>query len=325
MKKLALLLFAWLSLPSLLSAQPQFRSVTWNLENLFDCRDDSLKLDEEFLPESERQWTWGRYWRKVEDVSRVLMDIGGDVPPALVALQEVENDSTLIALTKRGALRALGYEYVMTDSPDERGVDVALLYQPMMFRLIGWRALRVPSAERGLRPTRDLLYAWGRVRGGDTLHVVVCHLPSRLGGREGKLNRQLAVEKLTSLADSLLINPHCLLMVMGDFNATLRDKSLRPIVRPKASDSPDLLPLTPNQKRPLDGTYRFKGNWSWIDHILVSKCLSEKVRGKVCLFTRPWMQRQMSDGTWYPRRTYMGTNYNGGVSDHVPIYCDFDW
>ncbi len=323
MNRILFLLCTFFSLS--LCAQPRFRTVSWNLENLFDCRHDSLKHDEEFLPESERQWTWGRYWRKVEDVSRVLMDIGGEVPPALVALQEVENDSTLIALTKRGALRALGYEYVMTDSPDERGVDVALLYQPMMFRLIGWRALRVPSAERGLRPTRDLLYAWGRVRGGDTLHVVVCHLPSRLGGREGKLNRQLAVEKLMSLADSLLINPHCLLMVMGDFNATLRDKSLSPIVRPKASDTSDLLPLTPNQKRPLEGTYRFKGNWSWIDHILVSKCLSEKVRGSVCLFTRPWMQRQMSDGTWYPRRTYMGTNYNGGVSDHVPIYCDFDW
>ena len=321
---LSILLF-FLFFPLSVAAQPQFRVMTWNVENLFDCRDDSLHADEEFLPESERQWTWGRYWRKVEDVSRVLMDIGGEVPTALVALQEVENDSTLIALTKRGALRALGYEYVMTDSPDERGVDVALLYQPMMFRLIGWRALRVPSAERGLRPTRDLLYAWGRVRGGDTLHVVVCHLPSRLGGREGKLNRQLAVEKLMSLADSLLVNPHCLLMVMGDFNATLRDKSLRPIVRPKASGISDLIPLTPNQKRPIDGTYRFKGNWSWIDHILVSKCLSEKVRGSVCLFTRPWMQRQMSDGTWYPRRTYMGTNYNGGVSDHVPIYCDFDW
>lgn len=318
---LSLCLFlAEAALPQRMTAQPRFRAVTWNIENMFYCTDDSLKQDEEYLPDGERQWTWGRFWRKAEDVSRVIMGIGGDVPPALVALEEVEDDSVMIALSERGPLRVLGYKYVMTDSPDPRGMDVALLYQPLLFRLLGWEAKRVASERHGLRPTRDLLHVWGRVPGGDTIHVVVCHLPSRVGGREGQRNRRLAVETLAALTDSLMAEvPHCRLLVMGDFNATLRDRSLRTFV-----SSGRLLPLTPDKRYPAEGTYRFRGDWSWIDHIFVSPALREKVSGAM-LYTQPWMQRRMADGTWYPRRTYLGTTYNGGVSDHVPVYADICW
>lgn len=296
----------------------QMRIMTWNLENLFDARDDSLKQDEEFLPESERQWTWGRYWRKIEDVSRVVMGVGGSEPPALVALQEVENDSCMIALTRRGPLWSIHYKYVMTDSPDHRGVDVALMYQPEKFHLLGSESRRVPSEQHGLRPTRDILHAWGRVPSGDTLHVVVCHLPSRAGHtQEGKRNRALAVNTLCGLADSLLTNtPDCRLLIIGDFNATLRDKDLKPLLAMKSRR-----PLTPMKKHPTSGTYRYQGNWSWIDHMFVSRNLVGFV-SEAKLYTQPWMQRPTSDGTWYPRRTYLGTTYNGGVSDHVPVYLD---
>ena len=294
--------------------------MTWNVENLFDCRHDSLKQDEEFLPDSERQWTWGRFWRKVEDIGRVLMDVGGNRPPSLVALQEVENDSVMIALTRRGPLRAIGYEYVMTDSPDLRGVDVALLYLPSDFRLIGSESRRVPSVENGLRPTRDILHAWGLLPNGETLHVVVCHMPSRAGGRANRRNRTLAVRTLNALVDSLMTDDlGCRLMVMGDFNAPLRDKSLKAVLA-----SGRLRSLTPDKRRPTSGTYRYKGNWSWIDHILVSDVLRSEGR-EASLYSQSWMQRPSSDGTWYPRRTYLGTQYGGGVSDHVPVYCDFYW
>ena len=296
----------------------QVRIMTWNVENLFDARHDSLKQDDEFLPDGERHWTWGRYWHKIEDISRVVMGVGGDEPPALVALQEVENDSCMIALTRRGPLCSIHYKYVMTDSPDLRGVDVALLYRPEMFRLLGSESRRVPSEQYGLRPTRDILHAWGRLPGGDTLHVVVCHLPSRAGdSRQGKRNRQLAVNTLCQLADSLLGSvPDCRLLMMGDFNATLRDKDLKPLLRMQG-----VCPLTPSDKRPVSGTYRFQGNWGWIDHVFASRNLLGRV-GSATLYTQPWMQRPVSDGTWYPRRTYLGTNYNGGVSDHVPVYLD---
>ena len=313
--------FVLLLLPICLSAQRRCRVVTWNVENLFDCQDDSLKQDEEFLPESERQWTWGRFWRKVEDVGRVLMGIGGDTPPALVALQEVENDSVMIALTRRSTLWAIGYRYVMTDSPDRRGVDVGLMYLPSLFRLLGSDSHRVPSEKAGLRPTRDLLHVWGMTPGDDTLHVVVCHMPSRAGNsKENQRNRVLAMQTLTDLVDSLMAeNADCRLLVMGDFNAPLRDRSMK-----KVNSQRNLIPLTPKRRRPTSGTYRYKGNWSWIDHMLVSNALwQEGLEAR--LYSEPWMQRQMSDGTWYPRRTYWGTHYAGGVSDHVPIYCDFYW
>ena len=303
-------------------AQGRFRVVTWNVENLFDCRHDTLKDDHEFLPDSERHWTWGRYWRKITDVGRVVMGIGEMNTPALVGLCEVENDSVMIALTRRGSLRAIGYDYVMTNSPDRRGVDVALMYQPTMFRLLGHESRRIPSEQHSLRPTRDLLHVWGVAQGRDTLHIVVCHLPSRAGGsKENVRNRKLAVAELVRLTDSLLTNvPKCQLLVMGDFNATLRDKALKPIVC-----HPGLMPLTPDRKRPTSGTYRYQGNWSWIDHMLVSLTLASKVSGSAQLYTAPWMQREMADGTWYPRRTYLGTNYGGGVSDHVPAYIDLSF
>ena len=304
------------------TGQSRYRIMMWNVENFFDCKDDTLKQDEEFLPESERQWTWGRYWRKVEDVGRVIMGVGGDIPPALIGLAEVENDSVMISLTKMGSLRAMGYDYVMTDSPDQRGVDVALMYLPQMFRLVGCESIKIPSLDYGLRPTRDLLHVWGGVMNGETLHVVVCHLPSRAGdSRENSKNRKLAIGTLVSLIDSLQLNiPQCRLLVMGDFNASLRDKSLKPL-----RNIMTIKALTPDGRRPTRGTYRYKGNWGWIDHIFVSESLYTGTGCNAQLYVQPWMKRMMNDDTWYPRRTYLGTHYAGGVSDHLPIFSDFYW
>lgn len=154
--------------------------VELNCENLFDTRHDSLKNDVEFLPEGSYHWTPYRYWHKVNHLGQVIMGLGyeeasGDVQlPDLVALCEVENDSVLFDLTKRSVIRTAGYEYVMTHSPDERGIDVALMYQPFSFSLIhSWsiRVKRLPDT----RPTRDILYVSGRVITGDTLHVFVVH------------------------------------------------------------------------------------------------------------------------------------------------------
>lgn len=294
--------------------QERFRVMTWNVENLFDCRDDTMKQDEEFLPESKRKWTWLRMRRKITDIGRVVMAVGGDRPPSLVALQEVENDSVMNALTRSSALRTLGYDYIMTDSPDKRGVDVALMFRREDFRILGWETRRVPSISYGLRPTRDILHAWGIVANGDTLHAVVCHLPSKAGRqRQGKRNRRLALATLASLCDSLLASGEGdrRLIVMGDFNSPLWE--LRPLRM--------LLPMTPDEKWPTEGTYRFRSNWSWIDHIMVSPALKDCTT-EARIYSADWMQRPVADGTWYPRRTYQGTTYAGGVSDHLPISCD---
>lgn len=178
--------------------------VELNCENLFDTRHDSLKNDYEFLPQSSYKWTPYRYWRKLANLSKTIVALGyedlslvgtasPDNPsrpserswhvPDFVALCEVENDSVLFDLTRRSALRGVNYDYVMTDSPDERGIDVALLYQPSSFALIQFRSIRIKPLP-DTRPTRDILYASGRIINDDTLHVFVLHAPSRRGGEQ---------------------------------------------------------------------------------------------------------------------------------------------
>lgn len=158
----------------------------YNVENLFDCRHDSLKQDEEFLPGSLRGWNHVRYGEKLENIARVIL--AAEIPD-LVGLCEVENEYCVKGLAAHSSLRGAGYKYAMTDSPDERGIDVALLYQSDTFRHLYTQSVRIPNEEVGRRPTRDILHVAGRMVSGDTLDVFVCHLPSRSGGE--KENRAL--------------------------------------------------------------------------------------------------------------------------------------
>ena len=135
--------------------QIRFRVVSWNVENLFDIHHDSLKNDREFLPDALRHWNYTRYKKKLTDMARVITAVGEWEPPALVGLCEVENDTVLRDLTRRSPLKELNYRYVMTDSPDLRGIDVALLYQRDLFKLLSFRSVSIPPLKQ-FRPTRDL-------------------------------------------------------------------------------------------------------------------------------------------------------------------------
>ena len=137
------------------SAQESFRVMHYNVENFFDCRDDSLKQDEEFLPHAVRGWNWNRYHAKMNKIAKVVLAASSNQVPDLVGLCEVENAYCLDGLTRYSPLRDAAYRYVMTDSPDERGIDVALLYQPATFRLLGMQCIRIPSFRIGRKPTRD--------------------------------------------------------------------------------------------------------------------------------------------------------------------------
>ncbi|MBQ2043585.1 MAG: endonuclease, partial [Bacteroidaceae bacterium] len=196
--------------------------MSWNVENLFDCHDDPLKDDGEFLPESERRWTPARYWRKQDQLARTIAAVEPQNGwPLLVGMMEVENDSVLFDLTRRSPLRRAGYDFLVTQSPDVRGIDVALLYQPKAFRLLAHCSVRVPSAQNGFRPTRDILHATGLLPSGDTLHVVAVHLPSRSGNsRQSARHRRLAMSSLCTVLDSLQGKKTVL---MGDFNAEPSD------------------------------------------------------------------------------------------------------
>lgn len=205
--------------------------VELNCENLFDTRDDSLKQDEEFLPASSHHWTPYRYWRKMNRIGQEILSCSEKKIPDLVALTEVENDSVLFDLTRRSLLRGAGYHYVMTDSPDERGIDVALLYSPFSFRLLRWYGIRVKMPDNH-RPTRDILYAGGLLGNGDTLHVFVVHAPSRLGGeRISRPARMAVAERLCSSVDSLRrLSAKARILIAGDFNDYSTNASLRRLV-----------------------------------------------------------------------------------------------
>ena len=290
----------------------RFRVATWNIENAFDTVHDEGKDDHEFLPQAERRWHSGRYWRKLRGITQTLaaMEL-----PALVGFQEVENDTVLRDLTRRTALWSARYKYVITDSPDERGVDVALLYNPKVFSLLSWHAVRIPSQEYGLRPTRDILVANGMV-GKDTLHVCVVHLPSRRNNDAAtRQNRALAVHTLFNILDSLKGRK---VMIMGDFNAEPGDE----IFTSMSKYATSLIPTgrkTSNDKR---GTYYFRGIWGYLDHILASPELHRHSLGKATECRFPWLLRTEKQ---IPHRTYGGTSYLGGLSDHLPLTAEFSF
>ncbi len=287
------------------------RVATWNIENLFDTAHDVGKDDLEYLPQATRQWNTGRYWRKLRNIAQTLaaMEL-----PQLVALQEVENDTVLHDLTRRTQLWPAKYCYVVTNSSDARGVDVALLYRPEAFTLLSWHSVAVPSTEYELPPTRDILVATG-IAGKDTLHVCVVHMPSRRNNNHiSRKKRDLAMQTLCTVTDSLSGKN---VIVMGDFNAEPGDKALSVL-------SPHLHTLLPTDKKTLRerrGTYYFRGVWGFLDHIFVSSSLQKRAVGQAKEYRFPWLLRTTKE---IPRRTYGGTNYIGGISDHLPLVADFD-
>ena len=290
------------------------RIVWWNVENLFDCSNDSLKEDQEFLPEGSYHWTKRRYWKKLDDLSRTIAAIAGeDAWPMVVGMCEVENDTVLRDLTRRSPLRRARYAYIHEEGPDVRGVDVAMLYDSLQFRPFGHKAVRIPSAEQGFRPTRDLLHVWGLCPSlPDTLHIIIVHLPSRAGsGRKGDAHRKLAVNILCSLLDELEGKS---VLLMGDFNAEPTDKIFREIGKRLTS----LMPQNRKELRRAQGTYYFRKLWSFLDHILVSPSLLGQINERVTIGRFHFLLTEKGA----PSRTFQGPIYKGGISDHLPIWVD---
>lgn len=213
-----------------------FRIVSYNVENLFDSRHDTLKNDYEFLPDATRHWNYSKYRKKLDNIARVIIATGGWTPSALVALCEVENDSVMRDLTRYSALREADYRYVMTQSPDERGIDVALLYQRNLFKLLSYQSLPVDKPRKNSRPTRDILHVSGLLLNRDTLDVLVAHFPSRSGGaRESEPYRLLAARKVKHAIDSLYtIRRHPQIVLLGDFNDYPENKSVKEVLEAAA-------------------------------------------------------------------------------------------
>lgn len=316
--------------------QNDFRVMFYNVENLFDTKNNPLKNDNDFLPDGFRRWTPWKYWEKLRNITRVITAVGGMQSPALAGLCEVENDSVLFDLTKRSPLRVQEYEYIVTDSPDERGINVALLYQRHQFRLIEFKEYEVISDDKNARPTRNILHATGSVVSGDTLDVFVCHFPSRSNGfRETEPARIRAASLLRGKTDTLFsLRKSANIIIMGDFNDNPNNKSIskalgaKSIHSPLRSDQLYNLFLHRVKKRNF-GSYKYKGKWDLFDQFMVSGNMLIKNNGIQVINNEAHIYNAgflLEDDVRYtgkkPYRTNLGPRYIGGFSDHLPVYMD---
>ena len=346
MKKLFLVLFSVIVFFGNLTAQSDFRIVFYNVENLFDTVSNPDKDDDDFTPDGRMNWTPRKYWEKQRNITRVITAIGGMQSPALVGLAEVENDSVLYDLTRRSPLRAQQYEFIISNSPDRRGINVALLYQRHQFRLLEHNEYEIIFRNRSTRPTRNILHAVGEIINGDTLDVFVCHFPSRVGGqRETEPARMDAAALLRQKVDSLfIVRQTANIIIMGDFNDYPNNRSMVQVL--DARNINDELEHSGNRRSQIEahalynmflhrmrernfGTYKFQGQWGIIDHFIVSGNLlknnhSTRVKNNEAhIFKADFLlEPDERHGGQRPFRTNIGPRYIGGFSDHLPIYID---
>lgn len=309
-----------------------------NAENFFNPEDDPNKNDDDFTPEGNNHWSYGRYNEKISHLYKVITAVGGWELPAVVGMCEVEEISCLKDLIKNSPLKKHGFKAVLDESPDKRGIDVGLLYMPSKFQYISHESivLRFPFDTTIL--TRNILHVWGRVLNKDTLHVFVNHWPSRLGGQAASEPRRVfAAQTVRKKVDQLLKeNPNAKIVIMGDFNDHTEDKSVHEVlgaeIEKKKLDGRDLYnfmgELDKNWKL---GSHKFQGEWGTLDQVIVSQSLLYGKGGKKLhaseigaqIFAARFL---LEPDTRYfglqPKRTYIGPRYHGGFSDHLPVYID---
>ena len=318
------------------SAQKDLRILEYNVENLFDTIPEDARDDKAFLPLGEKRWNNYRYWRKIGGLCKVIAGVGGLTPPELIALCEVENGDILNDLTQKTALKRWKYKYIITHSPDRRGIDVALLYQPNSFKVISKKSERISYNINKEFPTRDILHVTGEVLTGDTLDLFVCHFPSRAGGKSQTEEYRCRVAyALRQKVDSILnVRRRPATLILGDFNDEYTDRSIAEVLRAKCSkhliefEDNKLYLLSSNKclSDGIKGTYKYKGFWIQLDHAIVNGRL---LRTDNCIHTS-WQDCRIIDfpfllkedvhhGGFKPWSTYLGNYYNGGISDHLPL------
>ena len=318
-------------LPLHLFPQENFRIISYNVENLYDYEDDPLTDDDAFTESGAYQWTPAKYKKKLNNTAKAITAAGEWETPALIGLCEVENARVLTDLLQKTQLRDNGYKFLHQDSPDRRGVDVALIYLPDKFKVIDEKHLRVALKDR---PTRNILFASGIVSSGDTLHVFVNHWPSRYGGElESEENRLVAAETVRQVVDSLFqVNRKSKIVIMGDFNdypsnISLTEK-LRAIREWETASDGELYNLCAQFENKMEiGSHKFEGEWGMLDQFIVSGALLDKnvpfhtSKKQVHIFKAPFLLKKDKTGE-APKRAFSGTFFVNGFSDHLPIYLD---
>jgi predicted extracellular nuclease len=307
------------------------RIMFYNVENFFDTSDDSLKDDNEFLPDGVRRWNSKRYYKKLSSLYKTIIAAGDWAPPAIIAFCEIENRNVLKDLLNNTYLNKFGYDIVHEDSPDRRGIDVCLVFRTQEVSLVYYKYL-IPKTANSDFTSRSVLYAKFLI-GNDSIHMFVNHWPSRRGGvLSGEENRKDISNMIRSRIDSLIDdNPKSKILVMGDFNCTPEDEIIQDFI--KSSDTlKSLNNLAESLSTRGSGTYRYAGSWEMIDQVMVTKSFLDCKDG---LFTSQARMRifkpdfLLQNDSKYPGvspfPTYRGYKYVGGFSDHLPVLLDLEF
>lgn len=297
----------------------------YNVENLFDTIDDPLKKDDEYSPDSAKGWNSERYQRKLDMLSEVIASMASGSNPAIIGLCEVENIDVLHDLSANAQIKKAKYEPILIEGPDQRGIDVALLYSKKQFKPISSASYRIDLGSDE-RPTRDILHVRGKLKGGPNVHVFVNHWPSRYGGAEKSEPKRIAAARvLAAKTDSIhKLYPNEGIICMGDFNDYPDNRSLTEIL--PTGEKGIFVNLMKGLKEAKRGSYNYRGDWDFLDQIIVSRSLIDGnlpdiLSGSTApFFTDSMVYTHPKYGDVKPKRTYGGPEYQGGYSDHLPVY-----
>jgi len=307
-----------------------FHIVSYNVENLFDINDDEQKIDEDFTPDGKNKWTEDRYNKKLEDLAKVFTSIKPEFPE-IISLIEIENKKVLKDLTQKTILNNAGYNIIHEESPDIRGIDVALLYKKNSFQEISHLAIPINFPFDKEAKTRDILYVTGIIANIDTVHIFINHWPSRRGGLEkSEPKRTFVASVLRQHVDSILsLNIHAKIIIMGDFNDNPVDKSVFEVLMAnniRAGFNKNYLfnLFFDTYNIEGNGSYLYRNSYNMLDHIILSQSFFKSNNFRTTfdsgiIYTPDWLCNKNND-IKEPLRTYKGTNYIGGYSDHFPVY-----
>lgn len=313
--------------------EKEFTIVFYNVENLFDTLDAPGFKDEEFTPESEKNWDTEKYHKKLEDIARVLSSVHRKELPEVIGLAEVENRLVLEDLVKTKALEKGDYQIIHDESPDMRGIDVALLYREGELKSVDFSTIRIDFPFDTSLTTRDILHVQAKVLDGQKIHFFVNHWSSRYGGqKESEPKRLYCAVNLRRKIDLLLSSesdPR--FIIMGDFNDEPTNRSMLNVLlagnKRKNIGPGDLYNLYYDMHNMEGkGTYFYRGNWNMLDHIVCSYNLINREGFYSCnytdgkIFREDWMLYENDEGIKIPSRSFGGPNYYGGISDHLPVY-----
>jgi endonuclease/exonuclease/phosphatase family metal-dependent hydrolase len=310
----------------------------WNLENLYDTLDDPFKDDAEFLPDSKKDWTGERFSKKLFNLARIIRSMNFEKGPDILGICESENEFALTSLINKN-LKDMNYEIAYRESPDRRGIDVALIVRKDKFKLISIKADTVILPDN--YPTRLILNVKLKSSIGEIIDVFVNHWPSRRGGVEkSEKNRIAAAEVLKRNVDVILKkNPEAKIIIMGDFNDEPSNISINEVLDAKMYDcnmmrsggmipSAALYNLSSVTQSLGMGSYKFQDQWNMIDQIIISGGLIsnnkiEYLSESFHVYKNEIMVTHSGKYEGAPFPTFGGDRYLGGYSDHFPVVAKF--